>query len=474
MTSEERHENRYQRRKKLREEKANATCGKSMEDVFDFEHMWDAGKKSCSGVRWKTSTINFETTLLTQIDHLQESVTNGTYRFSGFKHFKTIEHGKERDINSLTIQDRAVQKCFCDEIMTNAYSRSFIYDNSASLPDKGMDMTLDRLKQALRRHYRLHKLDSGIYQFDFHGYFASIPHDKAKERLMEHIHDVKLQEIGCNLIDDFTKLGGIEHDAEHPHGIGLGSQVSQNIALDFVSPIDHYIKDQLRIEGYARYMDDGYVISHSLDKLNEIRTTVETMARELGVEINEKKNTITPFRNHSFKFLKMRVQLVPGGRVVMKLSKTSIKSIRRKLKVFRNWLDEGKIGFEDVCTSYQSWRSHTLRCDSYKTLHKMDQLFVNLFWAELAVRDKKFKCTLDATWNYEVGWIYYTSHQELKDFLNELDRTRYERYMDGFVPLCDRWEWRTGQRSECAKTFDLLREIRSSYCEGANECIESF
>lgn len=145
MTSEERKQKRYERRKREREEKARPVCGKAFEDVFDFDNMWDAGENCCEGVNWKTSTINFKSVLLTQTESLQDRVLNGKYESGGFKHFKTIEHGKERDINSLVIQDRSVQKCYCDELMTEAYSRSFIYDNSASLPDKGMDMTLKGL-----------------------------------------------------------------------------------------------------------------------------------------------------------------------------------------------------------------------------------------------------------------------------------------------------------------------------------------
>lgn len=463
MTSEERKQKRYKRRKRQREEKAIPVCGKAFEDVFTFDNMWNAGVDCCTGVRWKTSTINFESMLLTQTDSLQERILNGSYKFGGFKHFKTVEHGKERDINSLVIQDRSVQKCYCDELMTEAYSRSFIYDNSASLPEKGMDMTIQRLVQFLRHHYRLYGLEGGIYQFDFHGYFASIPHDKAKERLKKHICDPRLQEIGCQLIDDFVKMGGVEHDPKNPCGVGLGSQVSQNIALEFASPIDHYIKDVLRIKGYARYMDDGYVISNFLDELKLIRNFLFEFTKELGIEMNEKKNIITPFKNHSFKFLKMRVRLEPNGKVVMKLSRNSIKSIRRKLKIFRNWVYEGKMSEEDAFSSYQSWRAHAARCDSYKTVHAMDLYFVKLFEKELAEWDKKFKCTLDAKWNYEIGWVYFTSPKEFDAKMEELDQTRYERYMNGFVPLVNRWDYRMKYRNKNSNAFSLLREIRENF-----------
>ena len=463
MTSIERKQKRYERRKREREEKARSVCDKAFEDVFTFDGMWEAGENCCSGVRWKTSTINFESMLLTQTDSLQERVLNDKYEFGGFKHFKTIEHGKMRDINALVIQDRSVQKCYCDELMTEAYSRTFIYDNSASLPDKGMDMTLERLKEFLREHYRKYGLEGGIFQFDFHGYFASIPHDKAKERLRKHIHNPKLQEIGCQLIDDFLLMGGVEHDPDDPRGVGLGSQVSQNIALDFASPIDHYIKDKLGVRGYARYMDDGYVISNSLEFLTELRGILFELAEELGIEMNEKKCVITPFKNHSFKFLKMRVRLEPTCKVVMKLSRNSIKAIRRKLKIFRGWVDNGKMSPEDVFISYQSWRSHAARCDSFKTVHAMDLYFVNLFEKELAEWDKKFKCTLDARWDYEIGWFYFTSPKEWKAKMEELDRTRYQRYMDGFVPLVNRWDYRMRYRSKNSETFSLLREIRENF-----------
>lgn len=462
MTSEERKQKRYENRQKKRKQKAESICGKTFEDVFTYENMVDASKSCCTGVRWKTSTINFETMLVTQTDNLQEQIINENYKFQGFKHFKTIEHGKERDINALDIHDRAVQKCFCDSLMTEAYSRSFIYDNSASLPGKGMDVTLERLKKHLIYHFHKHSLEGGIYQFDFHGYFASIPHKGAKERLRNLIWDEKLQEIGCQLIDDFITLGGMEQDDDYPHGVGLGSQVSQNIALDYASPIDHYIKDVCRIKGYARYMDDGYVISDSLEQLVEIRDYITELVKTFGLEINAKKNTITPFKNHSFRFLKMRIRLEPTGKVVMKLSRNSIKAIRRKLHIFRLWVDEGKFSAEDAFTSYQSWRSHAQRCDSYRTLHTMDCLFVKLFKKELAERDKKFKCTLDAKWDYEIGWIYFTSTKEYKAILEKLDKTRYERYMNGFVPLCDRWDWRIKQRSVNAETFSMLRELREN------------
>ena len=56
--------------------------------------------------------------------------------------------------------------------------------------------------------------------------------------------------------------------------------------------------------------------------------------------------------------------------------------------------------------------------------------------------------------------------------MEELDRTRQERYMNGFVPLINRWDYRMKNRSKSAEAFDLLREIRENfYDKEDDECI---
>lgn len=330
---------------------------------------------------------------------------SGDRQFRGFHSFRVIEHGKARDIDALPIQERAAQKCFCNNLLTEAYSRSFVFDNSSSLKFKGMDFALRRLKKHLTKHFHKYGLEGGIYQFDFKNYFGSIPHEEIKKRAKRIILDPKLYDIFCSYVDDFQKLKTADRNDIIKHGVGLGSEVSQIIALDFASPIDHYIKDVLGVKGYGRYMDDGYVIDSSIERLKEIKKHVYALATEMGLKMNDKKNTITPFKNHSFVFLKMRITLTKSGKVIFKLSKKSIKAARRRLKIFRRWIDEGKMYPEDAFASYQSWRAHARRCNSYDTLESMDAYFVDLFREELRARRLKFPCTLIPIKD-SMGWKY--------------------------------------------------------------------
>ena len=62
MTSQERREARYQRRRARRLEKKRARCDHlgGLKKSFGYRKMFFWGKKCCNGVRWKQSTQNFE------------------------------------------------------------------------------------------------------------------------------------------------------------------------------------------------------------------------------------------------------------------------------------------------------------------------------------------------------------------------------------------------------------------------------
>ena len=453
MNSFERKEIRYQRRKNKREQN-KLKAQKSYNEVFSPSNLYKAGKDSCSGVDWKTHVMNYKIFMLAETQKQYENLLNDKYKFNGFTHFRTIEHGKMRDINAITVGNRTIQRCYCNEIMTAAYSRTFVEDNCASLKGKGITYGFDKLKQHLREHYNLYGTNVVIYQYDFHNYFGSIPHDIAKDRLRQHIKDNKLADIGCKFIDESDQI----KELETGFGIGLGSQINQNVALDFASPIDHYIQNVCAIKGYGRYMDDGYVINDSIENLKKIKNDVENIAKSMGMSLNPKKNKITPFKSHSFTFLKLRIRLQENGKITFEINRNSIKTMRRKLKLFRKWVDINKLSFKNVEDAYQSWRGYAKRHSSYKTIRNLDLLFIKLFHYELSRQSRKFKCYVAAIWSDELGWIYYESKYRLNKILSNWNKIKNNAYHDGFIPLIQQKDWQHQNQSKCASIFENLNE----------------
>lgn len=81
MTSEERHEARYQRRKAKREARILARSKElgDFDEVFSFRHLYLSGKKCCKNVMWKNSTQRFMGTLLLEVSEIRKQLMNETF-----------------------------------------------------------------------------------------------------------------------------------------------------------------------------------------------------------------------------------------------------------------------------------------------------------------------------------------------------------------------------------------------------------
>ena len=77
-------------------------------------------------------------------------------------------------------------------------------------------------------------------------------------------------------------------------------------------------------------------------------------------------------------FLKTRFYLTETGKVRRKMCRKSARRMRRKLKTFRRWMEEGRMTEEDIRTAYESWRGHMRRGNSYRVLRRMDRFYKRL------------------------------------------------------------------------------------------------
>ena len=220
-------------------------------------------------------------------------------------------------------------------------------------------------KNDRQRYYRKHGTDGWALVFDFSDYFNSAPHAPIYAESERRIRDERVRKLACGLMEDFGE-----------RGFGLGSQVSQIDALMLPNRLDHFIKEQLHIEGYGRYMDDGYLIHESRDYLQECLKQIRAVCADLGIRMNEKKTRIVKLQE--LHFLKTRFYLTETGKVRRKMCRKSARRMRRKLKTFRRWMEEGRMTEEDIRTAYESWRGHMRRGNSYRVLRRMDRFYKRL------------------------------------------------------------------------------------------------
>lgn len=369
MTSEERRAARYRRRQAARAAKRAERCPgcDDFNTVFSYRHLYRSYQISRRGVAWKASVQKYITQAPLNVWSTYDRLRRGTFRTSGFFEFDLNERGKLRHIRSVTIGERVVQRCLCDHALVPVITRTFIYDNGAALERKGYSFAIRRLCQHLREHHRKHGADGYVLLFDFSKFFDRVSHRLVKGILRKEFTDERLIKITEHFVDAFGDVG-----------LGLGSQISQVFALASASRLDHFIKEILRIRGYGRYMDDGYLIHPSKEYLKKCLAAIAAICQELEITLNVKKTQIVPLR-HGFTFLKVRFYLTDSGRIVRKIYRRSVTKMRRKLKALRRMLDEGRVEYADVYASWQSWKSYAQQFDAYRTVQSMGKLYNDLF-----------------------------------------------------------------------------------------------
>ena len=383
-------------------------------EVFSISNFYDRGLECCKDVRWKRSTTEFELDLFCIVTETLNKIEANKYRAKPFNNFVINERGKTRQISAQKIVDRMVQKVINQDVMLPIYAVNFVEGNSASMKGKGKQWAIDVFLAQLYAHYMQYGIEGGILLGDYSNYFGSLPHEELKRRIRERITDPRAVKILCDAITDFRKIAPCHKVEEWGYaGIGLGSEVSQTFALDYATPLDHYIEDNFDISGYGRYMDDFYIICSSLETLHELNNILEEMVKEMGVALSTKKTKIVPFKAHSFTFLKMDYLFTSTGAVLVLPCAKNKKVIRTRLKKFRDNLDKGIFTIEDVCASYNGWRANIVNSkNSYKTVYCTDIYFINLFRQELANMKHPFKCYIKSFKDKDGKWQYVT--KELK------------------------------------------------------------
>lgn len=377
MTSSERHEARYQRRKAKRLERRRNRINiyDDFENVAGIEKLMKSANQSANGVRWKPSVQKFMMDDLFNCTKIRNMLLNGKDVRKGFIKFYIVERGHKRYIQAIHISERVPQKSLTRNVLQPVIGSRLIYDNGACMPTKGVCFALNRLEKHLHDHYRTYGDNEGwVVLYDFHDYFGSTPHDGVKQIYRKDITDERILNLADSFVDAF----------DGDYGLGLGSEICQVLEVAYPSPIDHMVKDQEGIKGYARYMDDGYAITRTKEEAVRLKNLIIEKAKELKLTISEKKTQIVKL-SHGFRFLKTRFMLTKTGKVIKKIWRKSVTTQRRKLRKLKELYEQGIITLQDVKNPFFSWLGYASRKTCHRTIRNMILLFVKLFPSEREV-----------------------------------------------------------------------------------------
>lgn len=340
-----------------------------LEKVSDLDNLLKAFYKSRTDVEWKNSVQTFEQNLLLNLMDIQSSLLNGTYKQGPFFEFTLSERGKVRHIKALSIRDRIVQRSLCDNVLMPAVKKYLIYDNGASVKDKGVTFSRNRIITHLEKYMRQYGTEGYILQIDFSNFFGTIPHKEVIDMLESKLKDSSTFPLIEHIIHSFNDNGV---------GLGIGSQISQICGILYVTPLDNYCKIVKQMKYYGRYMDDLYVIHHDKEELKQLLNEILVVVKSLKLVINPRKTRITKL-THGFTFLQIKYNILPNKKILQRLSSKSITRERRKIKKYRKLVNNNQMTFLEVQNAYKSWKEDKKKFSSYNSIKNLNCLFDKLF-----------------------------------------------------------------------------------------------
>lgn len=337
------------------------------EVVTDFGNLYDAMQHCANGVRWKASVIKYLQNGLTNTEELRQDLLDGTYQLGKQVHFKVYEP-KERVVVAMRFRDRQIQRSLLHNYLATELTCHFIYDNSAGQLGKGPNFARRRLKVMLEKAYRLYGDNTYAYTYDIKNFFGSTRHDVAKTAIRKRVRDTWARGIVEQIINSFS--GDV--------GIGLGSDVAQFIELAVLDDLDHFIKEQMHIRFYARYMDDFVIITDGKEYAAEYRRAIEQELAKIHLRLHPTKCRVVPV-SRGFKWLGFRFRVKESGKIIVTLDKAKIYHEKRKLKKMVRLVKAGKLPRETADTSLRCWAAHAAHGNNYLVIKKMKDYYKSLW-----------------------------------------------------------------------------------------------
>jgi len=321
-----------------------------------FQKLLEAHDRAKKHKMYKSEIIQFELNLENNLINLINNIKNNNYKLGKYHEFKIYEP-KERLIKSLPYIDRIVHQWYVEEFIKPYILPRFIDASYACIENKGTHKAVIRVQKYLQMYHRKYG-DFWILKCDIKKFFYNIDPHILFKILNKYISDKALL--------NFTKLLIFDQRAsDEKVGIPIGNYTSQYFANIYLNELDQFIKRNLKIKAYVRYMDDFILLTKTKNECIELKHIIEDfLYKNLHLELNS-KSRYYPY--------KMGVNFC-GYRIFTthRLLRTSNKKkIKKKVKLWNYQYKKNKLDISHAIQSLNSWLGHSSHCNSYHLEQKV-------------------------------------------------------------------------------------------------------
>jgi hypothetical protein len=311
------------------------------QELCSFDTLWTAYHRARRCKRGKKSTAPFEYSAIEELLILSKSLLQGTHQPDPLDAFYIYEP-KKRLIQAPTFRDKVVQHALTDYIVYDELARSFTLNTYAAQYGKGTHYGLEMLKRHMRTYFLRRK---------------GADEAARKAALEPRFPDPDIRALMWRYIDAVDE------------GLALGHQTSHIYAVFYVSSFMHYVGEKLHLPLAGMYMDDWYVICPDKATAVEALRLARLEFAKLGLELNDKTN-IFPLQN-GIDFCGFHTYLTRTGQVVSKLRYSSIKRMKRRIRLWEEQYAAGEVSREKIMESFTAWEAHAKHGDTKQLRREM-------------------------------------------------------------------------------------------------------
>lgn len=310
-----------------------------------------------------------------------------------------IKEPKVRIIMSQEIEDKLINHLVAKYFLIDVFDKTLSDRNCATRIGKGTHYALKLFKQDynyyLNRYGKFYvlKLDISKYFYNLnHDIIMNLVRDKIKDKnVLNIINSIvnstnkeyinkqiiklknnekkKIENINMNSKDKEKRIKEVEKIPVYEQGKGvcIGNMVSQIIATFYLDELDKYIREELHIKAFCRYMDDFYCMHQSKEHLKYCLQEIKNILKKYDLELNEKTKIYSSAENIEFLGF---IFSSKNNNIRMKLTNKTKKKFKIKMKKKNKELIKNKITFEEYRQIRDSYRGHLKYGNCYKLYNK--------------------------------------------------------------------------------------------------------
>lgn len=191
------------------------------------------------------------------IQNLYELLRHNKFETSEYRIFKIYE-GKERDIYQLPYYpDRIVHHAIMN-VLEPIFLNLFTNDTYSCIKGRGVH----KCSYSLRKVLKNEEGTKFCLKLDIQKFYPSVNNEILKKLLRRKFKDKLL----LNLLDEII---------DSTQGLPIGSYLSQYLGNFYLTGLDHFIKEELKVKYFFRYCDDMVLLSDNKEFLHIVRQEIE-------------------------------------------------------------------------------------------------------------------------------------------------------------------------------------------------------